>query len=144
MKRMPSIKAVMSPFPYSVDAGASLAEAQEFMRAHNIRHLPVTQNGDLVGSISDRDIKLVLGPDFAYPSAEETRVADAMVRDPYVVDMEASLALVLEHMAEKHLGSALVTRHGKLAGVFTVTDACRHFAEFLREQVRRAGGDTAA
>jgi acetoin utilization protein AcuB len=144
MKRMPSIKAVMTPFPYSVDAGASLAEAQQFMRTHNIRHLPVTQNGDLAGSISDRDIKLVLGPDFAYPNAEETRVADAMVRDPYVVDMDTRLDQVLEHMADKHLGSALVTRHGKLAGVFTVTDACRHFADFLREQVRRAGGDTAA
>lgn len=144
MKRMPSIKAVMTPFPYSVDAGASLAEAQQFMRTHGIRHLPVTQNGDLVGSISDRDIKLVLGPDFAYPNAAETRVGDAMVRDPYVVDMDVRLDLVLQEMADRHLGSALVTRHGKLAGVFTVTDACRHFAEFLREQVRRAGGDTAA
>lgn len=144
MKRMPTIKAVMTPFPYSVDAAASLAEAQQFMRAHNIRHLPVTQNGDLVGSISDRDIKLVLGPDFAYPSADATQVADAMVRDPYVVDMDTRLDAVLSHMAEKHLGAALVTRHGRLAGVFTVTDACRHFAEFLQEQVRRAGGDSAA
>jgi acetoin utilization protein AcuB len=144
MKRMPTIKSVMTPFPYSVDAGAPVSEAQAFLREHNIRHLPVTQNGDLVGIISDRDIKLVLGPDFAFPNAEETRVADAMVKDAYVVDMETRLDSVLAHMAEKHLGSALVTRHGKLAGVFTVTDACRHFALFLQEQVRRAGGDDAA
>jgi hypothetical protein len=47
-------------------------------------------------------------------------------------------------MAEHHIGSAVVTRHGKLAGVFTSSDACIHFAEFLRDQFRRSGGDDAA
>ncbi|MEZ5565226.1 MAG: CBS domain-containing protein [Gammaproteobacteria bacterium] len=144
MKRMPTIKAVMTPFPYSVDVAASLAEAQDFMRKHQIRHLPVTEAGKLVGSMSDRDIKLVLGPDFAYLDAQKTQVADAMVRDAYIVDMNSRLDTVLAHMAEHHLGAAIVTRRGKLAGIFTVTDACRHFADFLREQVRRSGGDTAA
>lgn len=144
MKRMPTIKSVMSPFPYSVDVSASVADAQEFMRQHRIRHLPVTQDGELVGSISDRDIKLVLGPDFAYPDAAATRVADAMVRDAYIVDMDTRLDDVLAHMALHQLGSAIVTRRGKLAGIFTVTDACHHFAEYLRDQVRRAGGDDAA
>ena len=144
MKRIPTIKSAMSPFPYSVDVGASVADAQEFMREHRIRHLPVTQEGNLVGSVSDRDIKLVLGPDFAYPDAEATRVADVLVRDAYIVDMNTGLDDVLAHMAEHHLGSAIVTRQGKLAGIFTVTDACRHFAEYLRDQVRRAGGDDAA
>jgi CBS domain-containing protein len=141
---MPAIKSVMSPFPYSVDVGAPVADAQKFMREHRIRHLPVTQEGALVGSVSDRDIKLVLGPDFAYPDAEATRVADVLVRDAYIVDMDARLDDVLTHMAEHHLGSAIVTRRGKLAGIFTVTDACHHFAEYLRGQVRRAGGDDAA
>lgn len=148
MKKMPSIKAVMTPFPYSVDAGASVADALSFMREHRIRHLPVTQTtetgSELAGSVSDRDIRLILGPDFANPDEHETRVADAMVKDAYIVDMDARLDEVLAHMAEHHLGSAIVTRRGKLAGIFTVTDACRHFAEFLREQVRRAGGDDAA
>jgi acetoin utilization protein AcuB len=58
--------------------------------------------------------------------------------------MNTRLDEVLAHMAEHQLGSAIVTRHGKLAGIFTVTDACRHFAEYLRDQVRRAGGDDAA
>ncbi len=141
---MPTIKAVMTPFPYSVDVAASLADAREFMRQHQIRHLPVTSAGELVGSISDRDIKLVLGPDFAYPDARKTCVRDAMAADAYIVDMDTGLDGVLAHMAEHHLGAAIVTRRGKLAGIFTVTDACHHFSDFLREQVRRSGGDTAA
>jgi acetoin utilization protein AcuB len=144
MKRMPTIKAVMTPFPYSVDVRATVADALAFMREHRIRHLPVTQNGELAGSVSDRDIKLILGPDFANPDEHTTLVGEAMVKDAYVVDMDTRLDEVLAHMAEHHLGSAIVTRRGKLAGIFTVTDACRHFAEFLREQVRRAGGGDAA
>jgi acetoin utilization protein AcuB len=144
MKRMPTIKAAMTPFPYSVDVGASVADAKAFMREHHIRHLPVTHDGELVGSVSDRDIKLILGPDFANPDEHETRVAHAMVKDAYTVDLDTRLDEVLAHMAEHHLGSAIVTRHGKLAGIFTANDACRHFAEFLREQVRRVGGDDAA
>ncbi|MEO8225443.1 MAG: CBS domain-containing protein [Gammaproteobacteria bacterium] len=144
MKRMPTIKSLMTAFPYSVDTRASLADARAFMREHHIRHLPVTEGGNLVGSVSDRDINLILGPDFANPDEHSTQVSYAMVRDAYVVDMDTRLDEVLAHMAEHHLGSAIVTRHGKLAGIFTESDACRHFAEFLREQLRRAGGDDAA
>jgi len=143
MRRIPAIKTVMTPFPYSVEADATLDQAREFMREHRIRHLPVTEHGRLVGLISDRDIKLVLGPDFAYPPEKELRVRDAMVRDAYVIDLDTRLDEVLHHMAQQQLGSAIVTREGKLAGVFTTTDACHHFAEFLREQFRRSGGDAA-
>jgi len=134
----------MTAFPFSIASTAPVDEALEFMRKEKIRHLPVTDDGNLVGIISDRDIKLVLGPDFAYPDPGKITVREAMIRDSYIVDLEAGLDTVLNHMTEHHIGSAVVTRHGKLAGVFTSQDACRHFAEFLREQFRRAGGDDAA
>jgi CBS domain-containing protein len=143
MKRIPTVKTVMTPFPHSVDLRATVDHAREFMREHRIHHLPVTENGQLVGLVSDRDIKLVLGPDFAYPPEKSVTVGDVMVRDAYIVDLNTRLDEVLEHMSGHQLGSALVTREGRLAGVFTTTDACRHFADFLREQFRRAGGDVA-
>lgn len=143
MKRIPSIKTVMTPFPYSVEADATVGQAREFMRQHHIRHLPVTDEGQLIGLVSDRDIKLILGPDFASPPEQEVRVRDAMIEHAYIVDLDTRLDEVLQHMASHQLGSAVVTREGKLAGVFTTTDACHHFAAFLREQFRRSGGDAA-
>ena len=140
-RHMPAIKAVMTPFPYSVTPEATLEQAQEFMRGHRIRHLAVATDGKV---LSDRDIKLLLGPDFAYPDSKEMTVEDAMVSPPYVVDLHASLESVLRHMAERHIGSVAITRKGKLAGIFTVTDACRAFAEFLTGQFGRPGGDDAA
>jgi CBS domain-containing protein len=130
---LPKLKNVMTPFPYSVDAEAPIDEAIDFMRTHKIRHLPVTTKGVLTSVVSDRDIKLVLGPDFAYPSDRELKVRDAMVKDCYVVDLATPLAAVLRHMAIHRIGSALVTRRGKLAGVFTTNDACRAFADYLED-----------
>jgi acetoin utilization protein AcuB len=144
MKRIPAIKSVMTAFPYSVDIEAPVDEAIEFMRHHKIRHLPVTDEGKLAGVVSDRDIKLMLGPDFAYPDAREMKVREAMASDSYIVDLSTPLDTVLSHMAEHRLGSAVVTRKGRLAGVFTSTDACRAFAEHLRAQFPPPEDDNAA
>jgi CBS domain-containing protein len=53
--------------------------------------------------------------------------------DVFAVDIESRLEDVLLLMAERQLGSARVTRHGKLVGIFTATDACRCFGEYLRD-----------
>jgi acetoin utilization protein AcuB len=143
-QRVPQIISVLTPFPHSVDIDAPIHEARTFMRQFNIRHLPVTENKKLAGIITDRDIKLILGPEFDFPTEEELTVRDAYIDDAYVVDVSTPLDEVLFTMAEKHIGSALVTKQDKLVGIFTSNDACRHFAEFIRERVRTPSGDDAA
>ena len=114
------------------------------MRQHNIRHLPVTDKKQLSGVLSDRDIKLYLGPDFDYPSEGDVVVKDVYMDHPYIVDLNERLDVVLREMSRRHLGSVLVTRHGKLAGVFTSTDACKSYAEHLVNQFNPPGGNDAA
>lgn len=143
-KKMPRVKSVMTAFPHAIDVDEALREARPFMRKHHIRHLPVTEGGKLVGVITDRDIKLVLGPDFDYPRESELAVRDVYVPDPYIVDLVERLDTVLLSMAERRIGSVLVTRKGKLVGIFTVTDACKCFGEYLREQFPSGGDDDAA
>lgn len=143
MKKLPRIKSVMTPFPWSIDIDAPVDEARAFMRREHIRHLPVVDEGRLVGLVSDRDIKLCLGPDFDSPPPGEVTVRDVYVDRPYVVELDEPLPNVLFAMAERHIGSVLVTREGKLAGVFTATDACRRFAEFLTADAPRPGGEAA-
>jgi CBS domain-containing protein len=133
----------MTPFPHSVDIRAPIQEAQAFMKEHSIHHLPVTENGVLIGVVTDRDITLLMGPAFDYPDPAKLTITDAMVTEPYVVDLETPLAIVARTMADKHFGSALVTRKGKLAGVFTMTDACRALANYISIDVD-PGPDEAA
>lgn len=131
MKLNPQVVAFMTPFPYSIDIDAPLVAAHRLMREHNFRHLPVTSQGDLVGILTDRDIKLILGPDFAGASEQELQVRDAYVERLCVVSASTPVATVARTMAENHIGSAIVTKNGKLVGIFTVTDACRALAQVL-------------
>jgi CBS domain-containing protein len=143
-RHLPQILAYMTPFPFSIEVDAPLAEAHAFMRERHIRHLPVTDRGELAGILTDRDIKLALGPDLGSPPERELAVRDVYQPDSFVVDAGAALEEVATTMAERHVGSALVTRGGKLVGIFTATDACRALARVLREQHPRPGPDEAA
>lgn len=141
MKRIPSIKTAMTPFPYAVEPDATVHEALETMRNHGIHHLPVTKDGSLAGMISSRDIQLVMA---RHDGADDLKVRDVMTEDVYTVDLSERLDSVLHRMSEHQLRAVVVTRKDKLVGIFTQIDACGKFAEFLREQLRRSGGDTAA
>jgi len=131
MKRNPQVVAFMTPFPYSIDVDAPLTEAHALMREHQFRHLPVTSGQAIVGILTDRDIKLVLGPDFASPDERELRVRDAYLERACMVPASTPVAIVARTMADNHIGSAIVTKNDKLVGIFTVTDACRALAEVL-------------
>ncbi len=115
----------MTPFPYSVALEAPIGQARKLMLDNHVHHLPVTENGRLAGIITDRDIKLLLGPELGSPDPRELTVEDAYVAHSYIVDLETPLVDVLAAMLEHHLGAALVTGHGRLAGIFTAMDACR-------------------
>jgi acetoin utilization protein AcuB len=140
MKRNPQVIAFMTPFPHSIDVDAPLEDAHKLMRGRRFRHLPVISGGEIVGVLTDRDIKLVLGPDFGSPDERELRVRDAYVERPCVVPASTPVAKVARVMAQNRIGSAIVTKHGKLVGIFTVTDACRALAEIIGDHDEEANG----
>lgn len=144
MRRIPSIKSVMTPFPYSVEAEDTIATAVRFMEEHDIHHLPVTEHREIVGVLSERDIRLVLGSDRDAAARSELKVRDVCIAEPYAVDLNEPIDNVLFAMAQRHIGSVLVTRKGQLAGVFTASDVCRSFGEFLRDHFHPGGGGDAA
>jgi len=140
MNHSPQLKLLMTPFPYSIDIGADVSKALELMDEHDVRHLPVTDSHRLVGVISDRDIKSMRAGKKPGDPGYNPGVREMLIHDAYVVDINEPLDNVLLHMAERHIGSVIVTRKDKLAGVFTTNDACRGFGEYLRELFPRGNG----
>lgn len=134
MQHIPPMVAVMTPFPHHIDAAASLNAAQEMMETHGIRHLPVFESGDIAGVLSARDLERAKM--IGHPLRDETEltVGDICRRRPYFVDVSDPLDKVLDAMAEKRIGSALVLKDGELAGMFTAMDACQLLARTLRDQ----------
>jgi len=138
MKAVPPMKAVMTPFPNRVDIDEPISRALSMMAEHGIRHLPVTEKGALVSVLREREAQVAVAS-----GSGKLRVRDACETGPYVVGLSEPLDRVLMHMAEHRLDSVLVAKDGKLAGIFTVSDACRHFGKLLRS-LFPPGGDSAA
>jgi len=129
--KIPAVSRVMTTFPYAVEFDAPVSEARAIMREHSVRHLPVLRDGQLAGVVSDRDIGLAVGPD-PIPSKQDLWVHAIMIPDAYAVDLHTPLDQVLLEMADQHIGCALITRKHKLVGIFTATDACRYFGQYLQ------------
>jgi acetoin utilization protein AcuB len=134
MRHIPQMLVVMTPFPQHIDAGATLATASQIMEEHNIHHLPVFEQGDIVGVLSERDLERARIPGHPLRDETELRVGDLCTRRPYFVDVSDPLDRVLDAMADKRIGSALVLKEGDLVGVFTSIDAYRLLANTLRDQ----------
>jgi len=143
LDHMPTIKSVMTPFPYAVDIEDPVTRAEDIMRDHGLRHVPVEEKGELVGVATHRDIALLVNPALDRGHRQKIRVRQVCTLDPYVVDLNAPLDSVVAEMAARHIGSALVVRKGKLVGIFTVTDACTTLAGILRARFASGGGDAA-
>jgi acetoin utilization protein AcuB len=132
MTHIPSIGSVMTPFPYVAQVDDSLLVARTLMVEHAIRHLPVKDGTTLAGVLTDRDLKRALDPNLGLPPEEELFVRDVFVPDAYVVDVTEPLDRVLDQMSTRHIGSALVTKNGRLVGIFTLVDTARLYCQHLR------------
>jgi acetoin utilization protein AcuB len=133
-ERMPSVGVAMTPFPHAVGPDASVLEVEQLMQAHRIRHIPVQDEGRVLGIVSERDLHHLVHMALPRSDKSRLRVRHLLLPDPYVVEMSAPLDEVAGEMAARHIGSAIVVRHGRLAGIFSAVDACRLLAEILRDR----------
>ena len=143
-KKIPYVGSVMTPFPYFVDTDNEVGEVERLMGEHQIHHVPVQQNGRVVGIVSERDL-YHLGDRFL-PIADRARIRarDIMAYDPYTVAFDTPLNEVALEMARRHAGSAIVLHHEKLAGILSATDICRILAEIFESEFSPDIGDDVA
>lgn len=132
-KSIPQIQKYMTTQPHSIGGEQTLAQAEKMMREYSIRHLPVLEDGKVVGLVSDRDIKLVESLKDVDPA--KLAVSEVARQDVYMVAPSDMLDDVVGTMAERKLGSALILDNHKLVGIFTYVDALRAFADLLSSRL---------
>jgi acetoin utilization protein AcuB len=126
---VPTVRDHMTLLPNTIEASEPLAIAHQQMRAHDIRHLPVLDAGQLVGIVTARDLQII--ECFRQVDQLATPVRIAMTRAPFTVPEDTPLEDVVHAMALHKHGSALVVREGRVVGIFTAIDAMRVLADFL-------------
>ena len=131
-----TVRKHMTLSPQVVSSGQTLAQAHQLMRERNVRHLPVVDDGRLVGVVSQRDLYLLETLKGVDQGAET--VEEAMSPEPFAVSPDAPLDEVALAMAEHKHGSAVVVDQGVVVGLFTTVDALRALAALLRRGRRSA------
>src|SRR5690554_7875090 len=78
-----------TPDPVTADASTMVDDLRLLMERHGIRHLPIVQDGAVVGIVSDRDMRLFAG----LSAAEKFQVqaSDIMAENPLSVTASTPL-----------------------------------------------------
>ena len=117
------IKNLMSEDLITVDKDQNLTDALKLLRKHNVSRLPVTNNKELVGIISERDIANKLGSSkYENMPASRLHVSSVMIKDVITVPQSMQLGEVAKIMLEKGIGSVPVMDDDKMVGIVSKAD----------------------
>lgn len=103
------------------------------MRSEGLRHMPVVSGHELVGVLSDRDVRRSVG-EGRYGG---TPVSEFMSTEPVTIRPEANLAEAAQRLLEERISSLLVTEHGHLRGILTTADVLGTCAIALQNAAAR-------
>ncbi len=129
----------MTRDPVTIEADTPFLEARLLLKEKQIRHLPVLENGKLIGVITDRDLKE------AAPSGATTldvfelnyllfrmKVRDLVKKAPITIKPTNSVEKAALLMHDHRIGCLpVVDDAGKLVGMITETDLLEVMVEIL-------------
>ena len=140
MRDVPSVRKFMASPVTSLPSSARLLDAGLLLRAGRIRHIPIIDNGKLVGILSDRDIQRCTPSMLTRVSAEEynsifedTPVAKVMTREPQHISPDAPLHEAAALLHEGKLGCLPVVENGEVVGIITKDDMLGALMSLLDE-----------
>lgn len=137
------VEDIMTRDPVTVDSESPISEALRILHELEVRHLPVVDNGELVGMVSDRDLKpseikalegaVELEDSDSPPDPMSLPVASVMTGGVVSVTPEDEVTDVIDLMLEHKVGAVpVVERHGDtLVGIVSYIDVLREARELF-------------
>lgn len=125
------VREAMQEEVFSVRADDDLMEAVDLMSARRVRHLPVVgEGGQVVGILSDRDVRTAVGNPAealeAWPRRARLRVSAVMSPNVITVRVDAPLAVALRHLLGRQVGALpVVDAQNRLSGILSYLDVLR-------------------
>ena len=132
------VKDRMTPNPVTITPDTSFPDAFRILQEKKIRHLPVVEEGKLIGIVTRTDLL------HASPSAATSlsvfeinyllanlHIKEVMVSPPITVPEDDPLEEAARVMVNKKIGCLPVMRNGDMVGMLTETDLFETFVEIL-------------
>jgi acetoin utilization protein AcuB len=115
----------MTKSPVTIGPGETLSEARHRMDKGNFRRLPVVESGQLVGIITDRDLRQHAG------QLDRTRVGAVMASPVITVSPDMLLDQAANLLVKSKVGGLPVMAGRELVGIITAIDMLRAFGQVL-------------
>lgn len=128
----------MTPNPITVKPDTTHSTALDLMRKNNVRHLPVMDNGKLVGIVVENDL-LSSRPSPAttlsiyeiYTLLDNLKISQIMSTPVFAVEENCPIEEAARIMTENKITGLPVMRDGQLVGIITEVDIFRAFVDIL-------------
>jgi len=134
------VEEVMSTNPYAATVTSSVRQALQILNELDIRHLPVVDDGTLIGIVSDRDLRAFTP--ISLNEVERTETLRKALSQPISAVMNTSLLLVnpktevaeaIDLMIEHRIGAIpVVEPDGQtLVGIVSYVDVLRSLRDLV-------------
>jgi acetoin utilization protein AcuB len=102
------------------------ADAVTLLRRHAIRHLPVVERDEVIGVVTDRNLRGTAG---------DTPIRTIMSQPVTVVSPRTGIDRAARLLFDQRIGCLPVVEDGRLVGILTQTDAVAALVAVVRLQV---------
>lgn len=123
------IKDILIPGLKTISVEESMATADKILREHNFRHLPVTENGKLVGILSDRDVQRAMTVMMSGEKGQETliqkhkKVSEYMSTPVHTMKETESVSKLVREMVNRKVSCYIIQNEtGREIGIMTTED----------------------
>ena len=123
------VQDVMHTTLTTITPKTTLPQAIRLVQQRGIRHLPVVENGELVGIVSDRDLKRAMASPATSLEVRELNylldrltVAEIMTRAVITIAPMFPVEEAARLMVKEKISALPVTEGGRLVGIVTETD----------------------
>jgi CBS-domain-containing membrane protein len=127
------VREIMMGSPVTLKPDDTLDLANDIISLGRIRHIPIVDDGKLIGIISERDLigaaaSRIFGLKQKSKSAllKSLLIKEIMRKHVVTVEPDTPITNAAQLMADKKIGCVPVLREGALVGLVTTTDVLRY------------------
>jgi len=129
-----NIRDIMTTRVTTASPDTTLEEIATMMKRENVGAIPIVDEEDLCGLLTDRDIVLRCVAEGRSPA--ETRAEDILSEDLHMIEVDDDVDSAAELMSRQQIRRLPVVENGRLVGILSIGDIA------VKEGDDRTSGDT--
>lgn len=122
--------------PETLDPESDVAEAAGLCRSKKLRHLAITEEGKVVGLVSELELRFELDE---HEPRDGQSLADVMVTEVVTIGPDEDLTVAADSMIANKVSGLPVVRGCELVGFLTDEDVIQHFTARSRMEPTETG-----